>query len=387
MRSSPKIRRAQNSGSSASSRKKAATWSSWRSLTRRPSKTFEKYKADLAALTDPRKTTEEQAQKIIHTSKPIYWITSGIHSPETGGPQMLVELAYRLIVEESLFIQTIRNNAIVFITPVVETDGRDKEVDTYYYGKKTKKPRPPMMYWGKYVAHDNNRDGMGQYLHLTQNITAGVLEWHPTILHDLHEAQSYLYVSTGTGPYNPCARSNCGGRVVDAGRDRDYGDGKARRFPAYGHDGFYDGWVPNYLFWIAETHNSFGAILRGAISTGPTSRRSSINLGRQRPPVASGTGQILLCRSSSGARETIRIFRNLRFFLHLTRSRKKRICISKTTGSRTSDLLRKERTVRYMDGPFQLSSCIASTRPRWSMTCSTRASRSRSPTRMSRWAV
>ena len=22
--------------------------------------------------------------------------------------------------------------------------------------------------------------------------------------------------------------------------------------------GFYDGWVPNYLFWIALTHNSFG---------------------------------------------------------------------------------------------------------------------------------
>ena len=50
--------------------------------------------------------------------------------------------------------------------------------------------------------HDNNRDGMGQYLKLTQNITNDVLEWHPTILHDLHEAQSYLYVSTGTGPYN-----------------------------------------------------------------------------------------------------------------------------------------------------------------------------------------
>src|ERR1700721_2646212 len=57
-------------------------------------KNLDKYKADLAALTDPRKTTEEQAQKIIHTSKPIYWITSGIHSPEPGGPEMLVELAY-----------------------------------------------------------------------------------------------------------------------------------------------------------------------------------------------------------------------------------------------------------------------------------------------------
>jgi murein tripeptide amidase MpaA len=93
---------------------------------------LDKYKDQLGALTDPRKTTEEQAQKIIKTAKPIYWITSGIHSPETGGPQMLVELAYRLIVEETPFIQAIRNNAIVFITPVVEADGRDKEVDTYY---------------------------------------------------------------------------------------------------------------------------------------------------------------------------------------------------------------------------------------------------------------
>ncbi|MBK5256708.1 MAG: hypothetical protein JJE39_11805, partial [Vicinamibacteria bacterium] len=54
------------------------------------------HKANLAALTDPRRTTEAQAQKIIKTGKPIYWLTSGMHSPETGGPQMLMELAYRL---------------------------------------------------------------------------------------------------------------------------------------------------------------------------------------------------------------------------------------------------------------------------------------------------
>ncbi len=160
------------------------------------------YKAMLAALTDPRKTSEKEAQRLIKTAKPIYWITSGIHSPETGGPEMLMELAYRLIVEETPFIQTIRNNAIVFITPVVEVDGREKAVDTYYYGVRTGKPRPPLMYSGKYVQHDNNRDGIGQYLKLTQNITQTLLEWHPTVLHDLHEAQSYLYVSTGTGPYN-----------------------------------------------------------------------------------------------------------------------------------------------------------------------------------------
>ena len=47
-------------------------------------KDLDKYKGMLAALTDSRRTTQEQAQQIIHTAKPIYWATSGIHSPETG---------------------------------------------------------------------------------------------------------------------------------------------------------------------------------------------------------------------------------------------------------------------------------------------------------------
>ena len=220
-------------------------------------KDLDRYKGMLAQLSDPRKITEEQAQALIHTAKPIYWITSGIHSPETGGPEMLIELAYRLMIEETPFIQAIRNNVIVLITPVVETDGREKQVDSYYYGKKTGKQRPPLMYWGKYVAHDNNRDGMGQLLKLTQNITREVLDWHPTVLHDLHEAQSYLYVSTGTGPYNnsldPIAVNEwwllAETEVMEMAK---------RGVPGVFTYGFYDGWVPNYLFWIAITHNSFG---------------------------------------------------------------------------------------------------------------------------------
>jgi hypothetical protein len=220
-------------------------------------KQLDKYKAMLAQLGDPRKTTEEQARALIHTAKPIYWANSGIHSPETGGPEMLIELAYRLIVEETPFIQAIRNNVITFITPVIEVDGREKQVDTYYYGKKTGKPRPPLMYWGRYVAHDNNRDGMGQYLKLTQNITRVLLEWHPTILHDLHEAQSYLYISTGTGPYNVSLDPI----QVDEWwllAQTEVMEMAKRGVPGVWTYGFYDGWVPNYLFWIAITHNSFG---------------------------------------------------------------------------------------------------------------------------------
>ena len=46
-----------------------------------------------------------------------------------------MELAYRLAVEESPFIQAIRKNVIVLITPVLEVDGRDRMVDVYNYRK------------------------------------------------------------------------------------------------------------------------------------------------------------------------------------------------------------------------------------------------------------
>jgi hypothetical protein len=212
----------------------------------------------LAQLGDPRKTSEAQAQELFHTAKPIYYAASGIHSPETGGPEMLIELAYRLIVEETPFIQTIRNNSIVMITPVIEVDGREKVVDAYYASKKTGAPRNAlMMYWGKYVQHDNNRDGMGQFLKCTQNFTKAVLDWHPTILHDLHEAQSYLYVSTGTGPYNVSLDAIAIDEWWLLG-ETEIMEMAKRGVPGVWTYGFYDGWVPNYLFWIALTHNSFG---------------------------------------------------------------------------------------------------------------------------------
>src|SRR6185503_4008775 len=78
---------------------------------------LDRYKGMLASLTDPRKTSEEQARALIKPAKPIYWITSGMHSPENGGPEMLIELAYRLAVEDTPFIQQIRDNVITFITP------------------------------------------------------------------------------------------------------------------------------------------------------------------------------------------------------------------------------------------------------------------------------
>ena len=240
---------------------------------------LERYKGMLRSLTDPRVTTEEQARRLIHTAKPIYWLTSGIHSPETGGPEMLMELAYRLVVEETPFIQEIRNNVITFITPVIEVDGREKEVDTYYFNKKRPKgaARLPLMYWGKYVAHDNNRDGMGQFLALTRNVTKLFLEWKPTIMHDLHEAQSYLYASTGTGPYNEAIDPITVNEWWMLA-ENDVMEMTKRGVPGVWTYGFYDGWTPNYMFFIAHSHNAVGRFYE-VQSYGPDIRKN-LRVGR-----------------------------------------------------------------------------------------------------------
>src|SRR5690606_12226162 len=94
-----------------------------------------RYQAMLDSLSDPRGLSAEARERLIRTAKPVYWLTGAMHSPETGSPEMLQELIYRLAVDEGEHISAIRANAIVLITPVIETDGRDRMVDTYYQGK------------------------------------------------------------------------------------------------------------------------------------------------------------------------------------------------------------------------------------------------------------
>ena len=99
---------------------------------------------------------------------------------------------------------------------------------------------------------------MGQFLALTRNIDEGVqLDWKPTILHDLHEAQTYLYASTGTGPYNEAIDPI----TIDEWwllAQNEVMEMTKRGVPGVWTYGFYDGWVPNYMFFIAHGHNSIG---------------------------------------------------------------------------------------------------------------------------------
>src|ERR1041385_7310421 len=128
-------------------------------------KNIDANRAALAKLADPRTTNDAEAERIAMTAAPVYYVTGTIHSPEAGAPTAMMEMAYRLAVDESPYIQNIRNHLITLITPIVEVDGRDRAVDLYnWHVKHPGDVFPNLLYWGHYVAHDNNRDAMGMTL-------------------------------------------------------------------------------------------------------------------------------------------------------------------------------------------------------------------------------
>ena len=165
-------------------------------------------KSATAALADPRKTDSAAAENLVATSRPIYYFNAGLHSDETGSTESVLELAYRLAVSDQPMIRRIRENLVVLINPVSNPDGRDNQVQWFYRYLKGKTdraslPRQAPPYWGKYVFVDINRDAHQLTQETTKAVARMFFDWHPTVIHDLHEGMPFLMTWNGTGPYNP----------------------------------------------------------------------------------------------------------------------------------------------------------------------------------------
>ena len=218
---------------------------------------LEQYRTHLGRLADPRGLSDGEAKNIIAKAKPIYHLIGGLHSTETGPPEMLMELAYRLAVEESPLIRQIRDQVIVSITPAAEPDGRDRAVDWYYRHKvndtdeETVVPGPP--YWGKYVFHDNNRD-INYSQGSMRALLRWYLQWHPPIMHDLHESVPFLYTFSGQAPQNPSLDPILYGELPW------FANFEMAQMIKYGMPGvwthaFVDMWSPGYLAFMSSNHN------------------------------------------------------------------------------------------------------------------------------------
>ena len=220
-------------------------------------------KADLARLADPRtiKLDDQAAEAIAQRAAPIYYITGAIHANEAGAPTALMELAYRLAVDEGAYIRNIRDHVITLITPVTDPDGRDMMVDVYKWRKSHPNDTPPnLVYSGHYVGHDNNRDAMGLTLKLSQNVLDTYVGWKAQVLHDLHESGSFLYDNTvGNGPYNAWLDPILTNEWHLIGWNN-VNEMTRMGMPGVFAWGTFDTWSPGYLMFFAALHNGISRL-------------------------------------------------------------------------------------------------------------------------------
>ncbi len=261
--------------------------------------------ARMAQLADPRAVsspaagkpalTDEAAATLAKQSFPVYYITGTIHSTETGAPTALMELAYRLAVDDSPYIQYIRSHMVVLITPVVEVDGRDRMVDVYkWHLAHPGEVYPHLLYWGHYVAHDNNRDAMAMTLDLTQNVLDTFLKFHAVVLHDLHESVPFLYDNTvGDGPYNAWIDPLLADEWAALGWNN-VGQMQGFGMPGVFTHGEFDTWSPGYLMFLAGMHNGISRLYETFGNGGADTLRRILTPNeysrtwyRQNPPLAS----------------------------------------------------------------------------------------------------
>ena len=220
--------------------------------------------ARLAKLADPRTfdMDDAKAAPLVAASTPVYYITGTIHSPETGAPTALMEMAYRLAVDDSPYIQYIRTHVITLITPVVEVDGRDRMVDVYrWHRAHPDETYPHLIYWGHYVAHDNNRDAM------TMNLDA-----HAQRAQHLHRvaragaARSARVGSLSLRQHGRRRALTTAGSIRSSPTNGRCSAGRTyRRWTKFGMPGVFthgdfDTWSPGYLMFLAAMHNGISRL-------------------------------------------------------------------------------------------------------------------------------
>ncbi|MGD9344557.1 MAG: M14 family metallopeptidase [Candidatus Aminicenantes bacterium] len=170
-------------------------------------KDLDKYQKYQRLLADPRKISEDEAQRMIAEGKTVVMINCSIHASEIGAAQMSMKLAYDLVVGSDPSTMQILNNVILLLIPMHNPDGVQMVVDWYrkHLGTEYEGGRMPWLYH-KYVGHDNNRDWY-MFTQVESRLTLKVHNaWHPQVIVDMHQMGSTgprLFVPPYVDPFEP----------------------------------------------------------------------------------------------------------------------------------------------------------------------------------------
>lgn len=165
------------------------------------------YKDIVDRLSDARKTSPEEALRLIARGRTVVIVTFNIHSTEIASAQTAASFAYRMVSSSDPDVLTTLQNVILLLVPSQNPDGEQLVVDWYKktLGTPAEGSNPPVLY-AKYVGHDDNRDWVGLTQLETQHTARVINEWHPQILYDLHQQGANaprIYLPPWVDPIDP----------------------------------------------------------------------------------------------------------------------------------------------------------------------------------------
>ena len=143
-------------------------------------------------LSDPRTISgAAELERLFDMGKTVVMITHGIHATEVGGSQGAARLAHIMASSNDEKILEILDNVILLQIPSLNPDGLQWVANWYneHVGTEFEAAPLPWLYQF-YTGHDNNRDWYAFTQTETIHTVGAQNEWHPQIVHDIHQMGS-----------------------------------------------------------------------------------------------------------------------------------------------------------------------------------------------------
>ncbi|RMF12862.1 MAG: peptidase [Alphaproteobacteria bacterium] len=217
---------------------------------------LEKIRDAIARLADPRiGAGKDRLRERIDDLPATVWLTYAVHGNEISSTDAAIAAAYYLAAGEDARAKAIRHDAIVFIVPVQNPDGRARFIHEFRqalglvpqadrFAAEHDEPWPSGRV--NHYLFDLNRDWLRATQPEIRGQIAAMRDWKPLVVVDAHEMEgdeSYFF-SPEAPPFNPFLTRT---QIADLAI---FGRANARYFDRYGIDYFtreiFDAFYPGY---------------------------------------------------------------------------------------------------------------------------------------------
>lgn len=172
---------------------------------------LEEIRQNIARLTDPRRTSLQEAAAIAATTPVVVFLSYSIHGNEPAGFEAAMWVAYQLLASEEPATLAILRNAIAILNPSANPDGHERF--TVWYNSLFLATDEPYAYettepwdiWGRFGHYrfDLNRDLIAQSQAPTRAMLGALVRWHPQVVVDHHSTVQPFFFAPPALPINP----------------------------------------------------------------------------------------------------------------------------------------------------------------------------------------